>query len=558
MSASDKKKLRKEHSAEALTAKQRQQQAEEKKLRTYTICFVTAMILVVVAALGLLAARAITNGGLAERFTVAATIGDTELNTIEFSYYYNDAINDYYNEKYETYQDQTDSYLKAMGWDTTKPLNEQYMAEDETKTWAEYFVELALQEAKRDYALCAAAKAAGFKLTEEQKEEIDTTIANIEMWAPYYGYNDATQYMRALYGNGANMKNFREYYERCQLADAYYDAHLAEYTYTDEQMDAYQKEDDKYINYTSFTFTSAYLSKTYFQQGGTEDENGTVTYTPEEENAAREAMKLAAEELLTATTDEELAEKAAAIEVNEGTSISVSPNVNYMYTAFSGANADLTAWVTDEARQDGDIELIPIIYKTTENDQEVEYINGYYVVLFHSRNENNEPMGNVRHLLVKFEGGEEDEETGTTVYSEDEKAAAWEEAEGLLKTWKEGDATEESFIALVKEHTDDSSAETGGLYEDINPDSSYVENFLNWSIDPARQKGDVEIIETEYGCHIMYYVGDDDLTYREYLVTGEMAAADQEVWYNGLLEGVTATVGDTSKLALDMIVGASS
>ena len=53
-------------------------------------------------------------------------------------------------------------------------------------------------------------------------------------------------------------------------------------------------------------------------------------------------------------------------------------------------------------------------------------------------------------------------------------------------------------------------------------------------------------------------MGDDDLTYREYMVTNEMAAADQEVWYNGLLEGVTATVADTSKLALDMIVGASN
>ena len=51
MSASDKKKFRKEQASDMLTAKQREQQAEEKKLRVYTICFVTAMILIVCAVL---------------------------------------------------------------------------------------------------------------------------------------------------------------------------------------------------------------------------------------------------------------------------------------------------------------------------------------------------------------------------------------------------------------------------------------------------------------------------------------------------------------------------
>lgn len=554
MSASDKKKFRKEQASDMLTAKQREQQAEEKKLRVYTICFVTAMILIVCAVLGVVGVRAAINGGLSERFTVAATVEGEKLNAIEFSYYYNDAVSEFYNEWYEQFSDQTDTYLLTMGLDTSKPLDEQVQDEETGKTWAEYFVELALEEAKRDAALCNEAKKNGFELTEEQKDNIDASIENIKMWAPYYGFNDANHYMRATYGNGASLRSYRAYFERCQIADAYYDAHLADYTYTDEQMREYESKDNKGMDYNAFTYTTAYLSYTFFQQGGTEGENGVMTYTDAENDAARAAMKVAAETLVTATSPEDLKAKAAEVETKEGTSISVSNNKNQMYSQFKGANADLAAWIIDDARQEGDIDLIPINAKTTVDGAEVEVTNGYYVVIFQGRNEQTDPMGNVRHLLVKFEGGTEDEETGELTYSDEEKAAAKEEADGYLKTWKEGEATEATFIELVKEHSDDTSAEDGGLFEDIHPGSSYVENFLNWSIDPARKAGDAEVIETEYGYHVMYYVGDDDMSYRDLLVTTDMAAADQEVWYEALLEPVTGEVVDTSKLKLDTIL----
>ena len=44
------------------------------------------------------------------------------------------------------------------------------------------------------------------------------------------------------------------------------------------------------------------------------------------------------------------------------------------------------------------------------------------------------------------------------------------------------------------------------MYEGVAPGSNYVENFLNWSIDPKRQVGETAIVETEFGYHIMYYV----------------------------------------------------
>ncbi len=129
-------------------------------------------------------------------------------------------------------------------------------------------------------------------------------------------------------------------------------------------------------------------------------------------------------------------------------------------------------------------------------------------------------VSSVRHILVcpkkeeTAEGAEgaegatdATEATDSGEYTEAEWAACLAEAERILQEWKDGAATEESFADLVATYTEDpGSASTGGLYEDINPTSSYVENFLNWSVDMTRQTGDTGIVQTEYGYHIMYFV----------------------------------------------------
>lgn len=123
-------------------------------------------------------------------------------------------------------------------------------------------------------------------------------------------------------------------------------------------------------------------------------------------------------------------------------------------------------------------------------------------------------MGNiadVRHILIcpkhETEGETTEESTAEDTYTEEEWAACLAEAEKILEEWKSGEATEDSFAELANKYTEDpGSSTTGGLYEDIAPGDSYVENFLNWTIDMNRQTGDTEIVKTEYGYHIMYYV----------------------------------------------------
>ena len=163
-------------------------------------------------------------------------------------------------------------------------------------------------------------------------------------------------------------------------------------------------------------------------------------------------------------------------------------------------------------------------------------------------------MGNVRHLLVPFEGGTTDE-NGNTVYTDEEIAAAKATADGYLETWKAGEATEESFIKLVQQYSMDSSATEGGLFEDIHRESNYVPSFLAWSTDIDRKTGDTDVLISDYGYHVMYYVGDDEMNYRDYMISETLRAEDAEKWYNAIYDAATITAEKTNRLNLDYIIG---
>lgn len=552
MSASDKKKIRKEQAAAVLSEKQRQAQAEAKKLKIYTIAFVVAIALIACTALGILGFRAYKQSGIVEKSTIAVTIGDEKLNTVEMNYYFVDMVQNQYSEWYSDYTTYTDSYLQLMGLDTSKPLNEQPYITDEFGTWADYFMHAAMEQAKKDYALYNKAVSENFELPQEDRNSIDSLVENLEAYAGIYGYANANKYLSAIYGHGSNTKTYTAYAERSAMASAYYDAHKDSLTYDDAALREY--EADKYANFNSYDYSASYLTYTEFLQGGTKGEDGNTTYTDEEKAVARAAMEAAAKEAATATTLDELKEKVAAIEVNEESQTAVNSATGVLHTDI---NEVLANWLSAEERKEGDIAALPVTNTAKDADgNEVTELNGYYIAYFSAKDENLEPMGNVRHLLVEFEGGTEDEETGEMVYTDEEKAAAKEKAEEYYKTWKEGSATEESFIALVKEHSDDTSAEDGGLFEDIHPDSEYVPTFLEWSIDPDRQAGDTGVIESPYGYHVMFYVSDDELSYRDFMIQNEMRDTDQEEWAKAIIDPVTATVSNTSKMNLGLVLAA--
>ena len=61
-------------------------------------------------------------------------------------------------------------------------------------------------------------------------------------------------------------------------------------------------------------------------------------------------------------------------------------------------------------------------------------------------------------------------------------------------------------------------------------------------------------METDYGFHIMFYSGDSETIYRDFLIRNQLVNADTEAWYTGLVEAMTVTDGDTKYLTRGMIL----
>ena len=536
MSASSKKKLRKEQAAAQMTEKQLAEQKEAKKLKLYTTAFVAVIAVVLVIALVFGTTQIIANSGIREKNTVAVTIGDHKISNAELGYYYIDSVNNFYS--------QYGSYASLFGMDTTKPRNEQYTDDSNTQTWADYFIESAKDSALSVYALNDAAAAVGHTLTEEEQGIIDSNVATMEMYGMMYGYSNGEDYLKAMYGRGASKESYRKYMEMSALADSYYAAYGESLTYDDADFRA--AEEGKYNNYSSYDYSYYYLATSKFLQGGTEGEDGTVTYSDEEKATSVIAAEDAANSLIgeEITTVEAFNEAIAALSINADASASATVCDAYPYSAVTET---IREWITDENRVEGEMAVIPSVTASEE-------ITGYYVVRFENCNNNEFALKNVRHILVRFQGGTTDETTGTTTYSEEEKAAAKTVAEELLANWKSGEATEESFATLANEKSDDGDGTTGGLYENVYP-GQMVTNFNDWCFAEGRTSGETDIIETEYGYHIMYFVGDSDITYRDYQIKTELQSNDMNNWYNGLREAATVTAGNTDYIKKDLLLG---
>ena len=117
----------------------------------------------------------------------------------------------------------------------------------------------------------------------------------------------------------------------------------------------------------------------------------------------------------------------------------------------------------------------------------------------------------VRHILLMPEGNETGED-GYPVYTEEAWAACETEAQKIYDEWKAGDMSEQSFHDFAVKYSVDGSAYVGGLYEDVSQ-GYMVEAFDAWCFDENRQPGDHDLVKTQYGYHIMYFVGSQEMWY---------------------------------------------
>ena len=617
MSASSKKKLRKEQNIEVMTERQKKERSDAKKLKAMTVTFVVTLIAIVGIFLGSIGWNLITTNGLIEKATIALTVGDHKLNSVTMNYFFRNAV---VTER-ESYGDYAQYFLT---YDVTKPLNEQTKDAASGQSWADYYMDKAIDNARAVYTMYDKAVEAKFELPESYKTDISNTLLQEQFTAVLSYGVDYDVYLRQLYGNGANAKNYEEFLTIQATASAYYNQYKDQLykSYTAEQIAAF--ESGKESNYDAYSFYYYTLNYSSFLKGGTKNEAGTTTYSDAEKDAARKAIEEAAAVLSAATNRDELEAAIAQVTATEPAATEpeatepeatdgevTEPEATEAETAEPEAtegeatepeatepeatepeatepeateadatepeateaeeevptaelNSDLdhtnlpedyAKWLGDAERKAGDIEVFP---STSTDADGKETVNGYYVLMYQARDDKNDLMANIRQILIVPEGGETKD--GVTTYTDEEWATAKQKADDLLAKWNAGSADDASFAALVESNSKDyATATTGGLYENVHEDfTGLASEVLTWTLDDARKAADTAVIKSSNGYYVVYFVGDDDQTYRQYRIEQALIAADMTEWETSIVDAVEVVRGNESKINKDLILQPAS
>ena len=511
--------------------KMQRRQEEEKKAKKEKTIIKTGCILAVIICVCIAAWKFYDN--YQEKHGPYITVGDHEIQKAEFDYYYYSSLNSFAS----TYG----SYLSYFGLDTSKPLDQQQYSD--TMTWDDYFQQQAVNQLKNVYALTDEANEKGFEY--DATSDYDDMVSSIQSYAEQQGVSE-DEYCKSVFGSDATLEGIKPYVEMSGLASAYYNDVKDNIEVTDDEINTYYDENKD--NYDSVDYRVCKIeadmpeeeteaetkaqtetvaessSETAVTESQTETESETMSAEESEaaakaeEEAKAAAMaeaKAKADDMLSKSTDEASFEKVYGDYATDAS----TDSLNTGKKKSSISPTDVANWLFDADRQAGDTTVI----EDTAN-------NAYYVVYFKDRYLDHTKTVDVRHILISADTASTDtaetEETETAAAGEtetaetesaeaqeqakeDAKAAAKIKAEQILDDWKNGDATEDSFAELAKTYSDDSGSNTnGGLYEAVK-EGQMVTNFNDWIFDASRKPGDTGIVESDYGYHIIYFVGDN-------------------------------------------------
>lgn len=158
---------------------------------------------------------------------------------------------------------------------------------------------------------------------------------------------------------------------------------------------------------------------------------------------------------------------------------------------------EVASWIFDNKRQPGNYAVVKgTIYRCAVLILDTKYLGSSV---------------DYRGLYIPFNS------SYTAAQSEDERNQALETAKGYYKEWKDGEATEESFAGYCSTYSQDTySNANGGLVEALRVGAEADVEIQKWCFNEKRVPGDCEVIETDSGVVVLYFVrkNPDDLDWK--------------------------------------------
>lgn len=498
---------------------------------------VISIVLCAVIVLGVVAFSLNYYGALQRVIKIGGVGSDQSVSIAEYEYYYMRAYNQVrYQAQYYQYYYQT-----SNGYDLSLTPEEQTQttkdADGNEITWAEKLHEDTLEIIQLHKAYYNEALKMGLKLTKADEAFIDKQIEDLRDEAKSAGSNSSSSnsenkvtyslnaYLRKVYGGSINERFLRKQLKIQVLAQKYLTERTNEIAkdYDQKDIDAEYKKDTTaydFVTFRAYTFKTTELTK---------EDNETDDALKARQAKANAEVKKNSNDFYNAVTNDATF-TAKAKELNKDTAdYNVDKETKYSMlksTAQSTFSEDAAKWLFDSSTKVGSKKLF--------SDEE----NGKYIVVLALSKPHQEQTVTARHILFQTK----DQSSGKDL-SEEEIAKKITQAEDVLKKFNEGDKTEDSFAALANEYNEDTgSSSNGGLYEHIYP-GQMVTEFNDWVFDANRKAGDVELVETDYGYHIIYFVAKDGKDYYDSAIRSSKANEDIETETKALQEGKDYVVG---------------
>lgn len=521
----------------AKSAKKNAHSMEARNTAKKVVNKVISIVLCAVIVLGVVAFSLNYYGALQRVIKIGGVGSDQSVTIAEYEYYYMRAYNQVrYQAQYYQYYYQT-----SNGYDLSLTPEEQTQttkdADGNEITWTEKLHEDTLEIIQLHKAYYNEALKMGLKLTKADEAFIDKQIEDLRDEAKSAGSNSSSSnsenkvtyslnaYLRKVYGGSINERFLRKQLKIQVLAQKYLTERTNEIAkgYDQKDIDTEYKKDTTaydFVTFRAYTFKTTELTK---------EDNETDDALKARQAKANAEVKKNANDFYNAVTNDatftakakELNKDTADYNVDEETKYSMLKS-----TAQSTFSEDAAKWLFDSSTKVGSKKLF--------SDEE----NGKYIVVLALSKPHQEQTVTARHILFQTK----DQSSGNAL-SEEEIAKKKTQAEDVLKKFNEGDKTEDSFAALANEYNEDTgSSSNGGLYEHIYP-GQMVTEFNDWVFDANRKAGDVELVETDYGYHIIYFVAKDGKDYYDSTIRSSKANEDIETETKALQEGKDYVVG---------------
>ncbi len=501
MSASREKKTRQDLTGtgwnDPKTAREAAAQKADK--RTNAMYTLIAVVFVLVAA-----AAIIWRSNIIPKTVTAVTVDGENYKASEVSMYYKNVVRGFMTP--DNYQ-----LLGYLGVNMNAPLDGQTMSETAAKvfdcepgtSWKDYFLEETMQQIAEVQAVLKTAEEEGFVYPDSVQQQYDQAMEDLKTAAASSNVS-VNKYLQSSMGRTMNESIYSEHLLRMLKHDAYMEAYADSLTYTDEQISSAYKADSK--QFDKVHYESIIVDGT--AEMNTDADGNPVPPTDEENAAAKAAAKAAADQMLTSWKSGSSLESLA--DGNEKADYSDNQKSAY------AASSTVSEWLFDDSRKAGDAAVL-------------ETGSTYTLVVFRDRFRESGDTINVRHILIRPEASQlTSSDEGYADEQAKLKADAKAKAEEILNQWKSGEATEDSFAQLAVENSADSNAAQGGLYTQV-AQGDMVDTFNDWCFENGRKAGDTGIVETDFGYHIMYFVG-TDLPKWKADVTASLKNDDYTAW----------------------------